>query len=328
VDLTRLLRDLERTTPTTGVAATGADMPEAPVAPPPTAFPEAALTEERPGEMTIQPDCLLQVAVEEDPQLDGSYPVNEIGAISLRYVGPIILYNKTEGEAEEKIRDVLRQRDFRKATVKVRILRASYDRVQLSGEVNRPGVITIGAGDTITLNEALLRAGGLKPAPGGLKLHVIRGGLLSAAPFALEPEEYSLMRPDGKPEIPAVVLRPNDIAHVLAAAGGSSAGAGGVGGLSEGEKEILVLGEVARAGIYRFAPNERCTVMHLVLKMGGLPPYANAKAVKVIRRHADGTEEEIPVNVHRLLERGDPDDDVTLQNGDRLTVPARRISLF
>jgi len=325
-DLARILKDLERASSTNVTAYPSHDMPESPMAPPPASVPEAALSLGDTGEVRIRPDCLLEVNVEEDPSLDGTYPVNDVGAINLRYVGPVILYNKTEKQAEEKIRDVLRQRDFRKATVKVRVLRSSYDRVQVSGEINRPGIVTIGAGETITLNEALLRAGGLKPSTRPMKIHIIRGGLLSAVPFALEPEEYPLTGEDGRPEIPAVQLRPNDIAHILPVtekAGRPETAEGG-----SGRKEIIVLGEVARPGVYRFEPDEPCTMMHLMFKMGGLPPYANQKAVKVVRRQADGTEQEIKVNVDRLMKDGNPEDDVVLENGDRVKVPARRISLF
>jgi hypothetical protein len=34
------------------------------------------------------------------------------------------------------------------------------------------------------------------------------------------------------------------------------------------------------------------------------------------------------VNVARIMDEGNPDDDVPLRNGDRIRVPARRISLF
>jgi protein involved in polysaccharide export with SLBB domain len=323
VDLSRLLRDLEKGTGTNAPAYSGPDKPESPMAPPPSALPEGTGPEGQTGAISIQPDCLLKISVEEDPSLDGNYPVNQIGAIDIKNVGPVILYNKTEKQAEEKIKDVLRMRDFRKATVKVRILRASYDRIQVSGEVGKPGVITIGAGESVPLSEALLRAGGLNPTQKETKARVTRGGMQSAFPFALEFEEYTLMAENGKPEVPNVYLHPNDIVNVSWAGETSSAAAA-----SKAGKEIIVIGEVSRPGVYRFGPDEPCTMMHLMFKMGGLPPYANQKAVKIIRRNSDGTESEIKVNAARLLEEGNPEDDVSLEAGDRVKVPARRISLF
>ena len=309
--------------PKLAVEPVSGDAPELPVAPPPalSANNQADLDI---GEITIQPDCLLRIHIEEDPQLDGNYPVNELGAIQLGYVGPVFLYNKTEAQAEDKVREVLRHRDFRKATVKVQILRASYDKVQVSGKVNRPSVIRIGAGDTITLNEALLRTGGIHPSARNPKAVILRGGLLAAMPFAIPPEEHSLMDDKGRPSIPNVRLRNNDILEVRSETPPVAAPSGDTATI-----EVMVLGEVSRPGIIRFLPGEKCTMLNLIFKLGGnLPLYANKKAVKIIRRDEDGSDKEIKVNVAKLLEEGNPADDVELRNGDRVKVPARRIALF
>jgi len=120
--------------------------------------------------------------------------------------------------------------------------------------------------------------------------------------------------------VPDVSLKNNDVVFVFA---GSTPV-----GVEVGEKEILVLGEVGKPGVYRFPQAEPCTMMHLFFKMGGLPPYANKKAVRIIRRGEDGKETEIKVNVEKILEDGKPEKDVGLENGDRVVVPARRLSLF
>lgn len=270
--------------------------------------------------LTIQPDCLVQINVEEDPALDGNYPVNDIGAVQLGYIGPVILYNKTEDQAAGKIREVLRMRHFKKATVRVKILRASYDKVRIVGAVNQPGVIKIGAGDTMSLNDALLRAGGLRPSVKGAKVRIVRNGMLSALAFAQDGEEYPLVTDEGFPDIPDIALANNDIAYVFSSSATTP--------IEVGEKEILVLGEVRRPGVYKFSSGEPCTVMHLIFKMGGLPPYANSKAVKVIRQDESGREEEFVVNAEEILSTGDPEKDVPIENGDRIVVPARRITLF
>lgn len=273
------------------------------------------------ADITIQPDSIVQVSVAEDPSLDGSYPVNEIGAVELGYVGPVFLFNKTAREAAQKIKDVLKTRgQFVNATVTVRILRASYDNVLVTGAVNRPGMIRIGAGDSIQLNDALLRAGGLRPSARGVRVRVVRSGLLSAVAPSLEGEEYSLLSAEGKPSVPEVILRNNDIAFVFSGqveAGGAAA-----------EKEIVVLGSVGRSGVYRFAANEPCTMMYLIFKIGGLPAQANRKAVKIIRKDKDNNETEIKVNVSDVLEDGNPKYDTPLENGDRVVFPERRRSLF
>jgi polysaccharide biosynthesis/export protein len=323
VMLSELLKDLEaKESVSKAPSAAGPDAPDAPVSklPPAPSARSAGEPASRSEDITIQPDSLLQISVAEDPGLDGSYHVNDIGAVELGYVGPVILFNKTEREAEKKIREVLKSRDFRNATVKVRILRASYDSVAVSGAVTKPGLIRIGSGDTISLNDALLRAGGLRPSATGAKVRIVRGGLLSAVASSLEGEEYSLVSDDGKPTVPDVTLRNNDVIFVFSSATRV--------GVEVGEKEILVLGEVSKPGVYRFTQSEPCTIMHLIFKMGGLPPYANKKAIKIIRRGEEGKEKETKVNVDKILENGKPEDDIPLENGDRIIVPARRLSLF
>jgi protein involved in polysaccharide export with SLBB domain len=262
----------------------------------------------------------VQISVEEDPSLDGSYAVNEIGAVELGYVGPVILYNKSEGAAADKVSEVLKNRHFRNATVHVKIIRASYDRVKVEGAVQGPSTLRIGAGDSISLNDALLRAGGLRPTAKGAKVRILRGGLLSAVAPATGGEVYSLVSDEGVPSIPEVWLKNNDVVRVYSSGTETAA--------ESGEKEVIVLGEVMRQGVYRFQAAQPCTMLHLLFQLGQIPPYADQKAVKIIRRGKGGAEQELRVDIRKILEKGDPDSDVVLQNGDRVVFPAKRISLF
>ena len=335
LDLSRYLRDLEmgdevaaRETPA------GPDAPESPVSalPPPSVGGFGAgpsVGEEIPGEaLTIQPDCVVLINVSEDPSLDGSYTVNSLGAVQLGYVGPVFLFNKTEREASRKIADVLRMRHFSKATVNVKILRASYDKVEISGSVNKAGLIQIGAGDSITLHDLLLRAEGIQGDATKVQVRVIREGLLSPLKYSLEGEDHVLVDEDGNPRVPDVRLRNNDVVHISMMAGSGTQGPAASELDVVGPKTILVLGEVRNKGFVTFKANEPCTMMRLLFRLGGLPPYAKSKAIRVIRRDSDGFEDEFVVNAKRIMEEGNPDDDFTLKDGDRVIVPARRISLF
>ena len=297
----------------------GPDAPEQPVSGLPAPSPESRSSAKK-GSITIQPDCLLQIKVKEDSSLEGSYPVNEIGAVELGYVGPVILYNMTEKDAEAKIAEVLEGRYFKKATVNVRISRASYDKVQVTGAVNTPGLIKIGPGDAISLNDALRRSGGLKVAIKSAKVRIVRDGLLTPLAPALEGEEYVLVTDAGEPSVPDINLDNNDIVYVFS-------------GLEEpigtvGEKVIYVFGEVGKPGMYRFSGVEPCTLLHLILKVGGLPEFADPRAIKIIKHDSSGKESETIVNAEKLVEEGNPSEDVQLESGDRVIVPARRLHIF
>jgi len=291
------------------------DSPDAPVSalPPPTSVDPFAKGQE----LTIQRDCLVSVSVDQDASLNGTYAVNELGAIQFGYVGGVMLLNKTAEEAERKIKQVLESRTFKTATVKVEIQRASYDNVLVTGAVNQPGVIKIGAGDGITLNDALVRAGGVSTSVSAARIRVVRGGRLSAVAPAMAGEMFKLVSESGEPSVPGVMLRNNDVVYVFAH---SNTG--------EPTRTVLVLGEVKRPGFYSFPGGEAATMMNLLFKMGGLPPYGNDKAIKIVRRDPKGQEAEIVVNARRVLESGDPDYDVPLEDGDRIIVPARRFTLF
>jgi protein involved in polysaccharide export with SLBB domain len=143
---------------------------------------------------------------------------------------------------------------------------------------------------------------------------------------ASEPGEiYSLVDDDGNPNVPDVYLWNNDIAFVYASSGTGDTPAAVA---EKADKDILVLGEVKRQGIYRFADGTPATMMHLIFKMGGFPAYADKEEIKIIRRDEAGRESEIIVDATDILADGDPDKDVVLEHGDRVIVPARRMSLF
>jgi len=317
-DWDAFLRDLETERVVQEVRARRSAEADVPVAelPPPPEGPTVA----RAGRVTIQPESVIQVSVREDPGLDGSYRVSDIYSVDLGYVGPVFIRNSTEEEAAAKIKEVLESRFFTTATVSVRILRASYDRVAVRGDVNRPGTINIGSGDRISLNEALLRSGQVSTGIREARLRVVRGGMTSAVAGSLAGEDYRLVDEEGRPHVPRVHLWNNDVVYVYSARDDAVA--------TERPKHVLVLGEVKRRGVYRFEPSAPATMLHLILRMDGFPDFADPSAIRIIRRDADGRQYEFTVDARAILSEGDPDKDVRLENGDRIIVPARRFGLF
>jgi protein involved in polysaccharide export with SLBB domain len=286
---------------------------------PATDFPSVA------RDVTIQPDTVLWVTVEEDPSLNGKYLVNEYSAIDFGFVGLVLMNDMTVEMAEAKLRHILESRYLRKASVSVRIAKASYDRIGVSGLVMTPGLLKIGPGSGISLNDALRRAGGLRPEAALPRVKIIRNGLLSPFGPIAQGEVYPLLSDDGRPTIPTLSLSNNDLVYVFAQQATPTAG-GGVTGL--GEKKIMLLGEVSRQGVVSFADNEPCTLLYLLFKIGGLPRFAKADAIRIVRRDKDGRETKILANAERLMRDGDPTQDVVLQHNDRIIVPARRINFF
>jgi protein involved in polysaccharide export with SLBB domain len=266
------------------------------------------------GKITVQPESILGITVEEDPTLTGSYEVNQSSSIQFKYIGLVFLPNMTAEEASAVIESTLRDRGFRSATVTVKITKASYDTVRVTGAVMESSNLKIGPGSSVKLGEALRRAGGIRTQAKGARIKIVREGLLSPIGLANEGEEYVLLNRNGDPEVPDVAIANNDWVHVF---GGSEAGAG--------EKHVYVLGEVGKPGIITFSGNESCSMLHLMFKLGGLPKWADSRHVELIRRDEKGEETTTKVDVSKLLESGNPEDDVKLENGDRVIVRERRL---
>jgi protein involved in polysaccharide export with SLBB domain len=268
---------------------------------------------------TVQPDSVLWISVAEDPSLNGRYLVNNSSAIDFGYVGMVFLPDMTVEQAEKTIKTVLEGRYLTAAAVTVRIAKASYDVVGVMGSVQTPGEIKIGPGVAVSVSEVLRRAGGLKNERERLQVKIIRGGLRTPFGPAAEGEVYPLSSSDGRLRAPEVFLRNNDLAYVFAQQSGAAGGGG---------KRIILLGEVPRRGVIDFAESEPCTLMYLLFKIGGLPRFAKADRIKIVRRAKNGKETTFTVDGGLLMDKGDPSDDLVLESGDRVIVPARKIAFF
>lgn len=296
---------------------------------PPAAEPSAGARPAmpKPATATIQPDSILWVSVTEDPSLSGRYMVNDASAIDFGYVGLVFLPDLNVEQAEAELKRVLEGRYLKHATVSVKLAKASYDRVSIQGNVEMPGDIKIGPGATITLNEALRRAGGLRGSRENIRVKVIRGGMKSPFGPAAEGEVYPLMSQNSRMKVPEVFLRNDDLAYVYTpsseAVKGQESVITGVGG-----KRVILLGEVPRRGVVEFSENEPCTLMYLLFKIGGLPRFARGDNISVVRRDKDGREKKFIMNGEKLMKTGKPEDDLVLETGDRIVVPARSISFL
>jgi len=112
------------------------------------------------GEVTIQPESIIEVVVKEDSSLNAKYKVNQFSAIEFGYMGLVFLENMNAEMAAFKIEELLKNRGFREATIRVKIVKASYDTIRVTGVVTRPGDQRIGPGSRRSLTKVLLSAGG------------------------------------------------------------------------------------------------------------------------------------------------------------------------
>lgn len=282
----------------------------------------------QPAIPTIQPESVLWISISEDPSLNGRYMVNDASAIDFGYVGLVFLPDMSVAQAEAELKRVLEGRYLKNATVSVKLAKASYDRVGVQGAVAMPGDIKIGPGATISLSEALRRAGGIHGNRENSRVKVVRGGMKTPFGPAAEGDIYSLVTQDGQLKVPEAFLRNDDLVYVFTASSDALQQPGSPVSTGTGGKRVVLLGEVPRRGVVEFAENEPCTLMYLLFKIGGLPRFARTDKISVVRRNKDGTETTFLKDGEKLLNNGKPEDDLVLETGDRIIVPARKISFL
>lgn len=314
-DTTDAATKSSRPAPTSGDATLAADQAE-----PGNPAPSAALQQ---GTVTIQPDTVLRITVEEDTSLNGTYRVDTSGAIQFKYVGLLFLDNLTVDQARARIRERLEGAYVRSATVGVDILQASYDTIQVIGMVNNPGVQRIGAGSAITLREALLRANGVKGMSSHVRARVVRRGMLDPLLTGSDGEIYGLVGESGSSSIPEIQLRNKDLVQVFEHKPGKP---GAPDAPVEGGARVLLLGEVERPGYVAFGPGEQATMLQLALKINGFSRWARANKIEVVRSNGNGLRETYTVDADKVLKSGLAEDDFALENGDIVRVPTRSFS--
>jgi polysaccharide export outer membrane protein len=90
---------------------------------------------------------------------------------------------------------------------------------------------------------------------------------------------------------------------------------------------VFVVGEVLRPGEFALRYGRNVTISQALALGGGLTKYAKKKEGVVIRYHADGTKEEIPVNIEKIMVRGSSNSaaDVLMKPNDILFVPSSSV---
>lgn len=87
-----------------------------------------------------------------------------------------------------------------------------------------------------------------------------------------------------------------------------------------GNKQVFVLGEVAKPGSYPLPTEARLSVLEAITLAGGFTQYAAADRTRVIRKDRDGSRT-IPIEVSAITKRGDKSKDIPLAPNDVVYVP-------
>jgi polysaccharide export outer membrane protein len=249
----------------------------------------------------IGPNDLIAIAVYDSPELTRTVRVSADGAIRLPMLKRRI---KAEGllpaALESAIAEALRAEELIVDPVVTVTIAEYHSRpINVAGAVRAP--VTFQAAGTVTLLDALTRAGGLSPEA-GTEILVTR----------------TQPGPDGEP---AAVVQRIPVKGLIDAAdpelnvrlvGGEEIRVPDAG-------KIYVVGSVKKPGSFPMQDSSETTVLQILALAEGLAPFASKQAYIYRRDPATGTKNEIPIELKDILKRKAPD--VPLAANDILYVP-------
>ncbi len=143
-------------------------MPPAPLEPPPTAYVENL------PPYRIQVGDVLEVRLLLNPELNEEVQVRPDGHISTTVVPDALAYGRTPSQLADTLRAAY-GKELQKPRLSVVVKSFAPTRVYVGGEVNTPGEF-ITVGPTLTLSQAISRAGGTKLSSDETSVFIIRRG--------------------------------------------------------------------------------------------------------------------------------------------------------
>ncbi|WP_044304704.1 polysaccharide biosynthesis/export family protein [Richelia intracellularis] len=292
----------------------------------------------------------VRINIFEVPEYTGEYQIPPGGKINLPLVGSITLEGLTTEEAADEIAKRY-ARFLKRPLISVNLLSSRPINVFVSGEVTRPGSYTLipqgGAGENPgvqypTILAALTSAEGVTMASDITRVVVrrkVRGGGRREVTLNLEEWVSTGQLPQD------ITLRDGDSIFVPTADKLDLASARNLAALNfaaspTAARTVAVVGEIVRPGSYLVTssvdniPNRTAqtgggvavanlpTLTRVIQQAGGITSQANIRKVTIRRpTKSNGKIQTIDVNLWELLQSGDINQDVILQNGDTIFIP-------
>jgi protein involved in polysaccharide export with SLBB domain len=123
---------------------------------------------------------LVTYQIQEDRDPPVSQRVTATGELSISPFGRIRVAGKTTSQVEADMKAFLEKDYYYSATVMVSLdsinPTATLSKITVSGEVRAPGAFEYAAGESITLTEAIMKAGNFTQWAKKDKVHLYRGG--------------------------------------------------------------------------------------------------------------------------------------------------------
>ncbi len=292
----------------------------------------------------------IRVNVFEVPEYTGEYQIPPGGAINLPLIGSVsVLGLTTEQAADEIARRYARF--LKRPLISVNLLSPRPINIFVAGEVTRPGAYTLnlsgGAGDNPgvqypTLLAALTTAQGVTLAADVTQVQLRRKiGRSSEQTVTVNLKELiqtGRLSQD-------ITLRDGDTIVVPTATNFNVAEsrnifASNFAASQTTPRTVTIIGEVNRPGSYLVTPastdaaqagttpnsgtttpNGLPNVTRVIQLAGGITAQADVRNLRLRRPTRSGSEQAIDINLWQLLQSGDTNQDIIVQDGDTIVIP-------
>ena len=315
------------------------------------ALPSVSMAQKKPVKSTssIVTDYLLgggdliRVNVFEVPEYTGEYQIPPGGAINMPLIGSVPVSGLTTEQASDTIAKRY-SRFLKRPLISVNLLSPRPINVFVAGEVTRPGAYTLslqgGAGNNPgvqypTVLAALTIAQGVTLAADVTQVQLRRKvGRSGEQTVSLNLKELTQTGRISQ----EITLRDGDTIIVptatsLNVAEARNLFAANFAASQTSPRTVVVLGQVYRPGSYLVTAGNAGgaegggaggglpTVMRSLQLAGGITSLADVRKIKLRRPTRTGTEQTIDINLWQLLQSGDINQDIVVQDGDTIVIP-------
>lgn len=228
----------------------------------------------------LGPGDVIRITVFQSPELSLDTRIPETGVVSYPLLGAVQLGNLTVSAAEKRIADgLLAGRFLKQPQVSILVVTQRGSQATVLGHVVRQGRYPLEVTNT-KLSDLLALAGGVAP-DGSDTLTVV--GTREGKPFRKQVDLRTLFR--GGNAADDIVIVHNDVVYV------------------DRMPQIYVYGEVQRPGVLRM--ERGMTVLQALAASGGLTLRGTQRGIRVHRRAADGTVQEMTPGLQETLQQDD-----------------------
>jgi protein involved in polysaccharide export with SLBB domain len=261
-------------------------------------------------EYTLKVGDQIRFRILEDKDEGRLLVVSESGEVMAPLVGRVRVLGKTCNEVAQDLKHLLEGRYYNSATVVIQLDAAGKTRgkVYVYGQVRQPGAQEVG--ENATVSKLVMAAGGFTEFADRTKVRVIRKIPATGKDREFAVDVQSIFE-NGKTEND-LQLEPED--YVLVAQLPIAS-----------HEKIYIYGQVRSPGA-QDAFGGRLTLSKAILNAGGFSSFANSRKVKIFRKDIDGQKKEITVDVLDVLQKGNFENDITLEPGDYVMVPEKFIN--